>query len=52
MTEELQKLFDEKYPEKKPEKIKERLYEAYSHSDRTLDEILSFIEVRIDDIDW
>lgn len=52
MTEELQKLFDEKYPERKPEKIKERLYEAYSHSDRTLDEILAFIEGRIDDIVW
>ena len=28
------------------------LYEAYSHNDRSLDEILAFIEGRYDDIDW
>ena len=36
MTEELQKLLEERYPEKKSEKIKNTLYEAYSHSDRSL----------------
>lgn len=52
MTEELHKLLEERYPKKKPEKIKDTLYEAYSHSDRSLDDILAFIEGRDDDIDW
>ena len=52
MTEELQKLLEERYPERRTEKIKTTLYEAYSHSDRSLDEILAFIEGRADDIDW
>ena len=52
MTEELQKLLEERYPERRPEKIKTTLYEAYSHSDRSLDDILAFIEGRDDDIDW
>ena len=52
MTEELQKLLEERYPERKAEKIKTTLYEAYSHSDRSLDDILAFIEGRDDDIDW
>lgn len=51
MTEELQKLLEERYPERRPEKIKTTLYEAYSHSDRSLDDILAFIEGRDDDID-
>lgn len=52
MTEELKKLLDEKYPERKPEKIKSRLYDAYVGSDRSLDEIIAFMEGRNDDIDW
>ncbi len=52
LTEELQQLLEEKYPEKKTERIKNRLYEAYSHSDRSLDEVLAFMEGRYDDIDW
>ena len=52
MTEELQKLLKERYPERRTEKIKTTLYEAYSHSDRSLDDILAFIEGRDDDIDW
>ena len=52
MTEELQKLLEERYPERRPKKIKTTLYEAYSHSDRSLDDILAFIEGRDDDIDW
>ena len=51
MTEELQKLLEERYLERRPEKIKTTLYEAYSHSDRSLDDILAFIEGRDDDID-
>ena len=51
MTKELQKLLEERYPERRPEKIKTTLYEAYSHSDRSLDDILAFIEGRDDDID-
>lgn len=52
MTKELQKLLEERYPERRSEKIKTTLYEAYSHSDRSLDDILAFIEGRDDDIDW
>ena len=52
MTEELQKLLEERYPERRTEKIKTTLYEAYSHSDRSLDDILAFIEGRDDDIEW
>lgn len=52
LTEELQQLLEEKYPEKKTERIKNRFYEAYSHSDRSLDEVLAFMEGRYDDIDW
>lgn len=52
MTEERQKLLEERYPERRTEKIKTTLYEAYSHSDRSLDDILAFIEGRDDDIDW
>ena len=52
MTEELQKLLEERHPERRPEEIKTTLYEAYSHSDRSLDDILAFIEGRDDDIDW
>ena len=52
MTEEHQKLLEERYPEKKSEKIKNTLYEAYSHSDRSLDDILAFMEGRDNDIDW
>lgn len=52
MTKELQKLLEERYPEKKSEKIKNTLYEAYSHSDRSLDDILAFMEGRDNDIDW
>lgn len=52
MKKELQKLLEERYPERRSEKIKTTLYEAYSHSDRSLDDILAFIEGRDDDIDW
>lgn len=52
MTKELQKLLEERYPERRPEKIKTTLYEAYNHSDRSLDDILAFIEGRDGDIDW
>lgn len=52
MTKELQKLLEERYPERRSKKIKTTLYEAYSHSDRSLDDILAFIEGRDDDIDW
>lgn len=44
MKKELQKLLEERYPERRSEKIKTTLYEAYSHSDRSLDDILAFIE--------
>ena len=52
LTGELQQLLEEKYPERKTERIKNRLYEAYTHSDRSLDEILAFMEGRDDDIGW
>ena len=52
LTGELQQLLEEKYPERKTERIKNRLYEAYTHSDRSLDAILAFMEGRDDDIDW
>lgn len=52
LTGELEQLLEEKYPERKTERIKNRLYEAYTHSDRSLDEILAFMEGRDDDIDW
>ena len=48
LTEELQQLLEEKYPERKTERIKNRFYEAYSHSNRSLDEIIAFMEGRDD----
>ena len=52
MMDELHQLLDERYPERKEENIKKQLYEAYLHSDRSLDEIMAFIEGRDDEIDW
>ena len=52
LTDELQKLLDERHPERKEERVKSRLYDAYLHSERPLDEILAFMEGRDEDIDW
>ena len=52
LTEELQQLLDERYPERKEERMKARLYDGYLHSDRSLDEIMAFMEGRDDEIDW
>ena len=52
LTGELQKLLDERRPERNEERVKSRLYDAYLHSERSLDEILAFMEGRDEDIDW
>ena len=52
LTGELQQLLDERYPERKEDRIRTRLYEAYQKSDRSLDEIMAFMEGRDDEIDW
>ena len=52
LSDELQQLLNERYPERKEESIKARLYDAYRHSERSLDEILAFMEGRDDEIDW
>ena len=52
LTDELQQLLEERYPEMKEDRIRTRLYEAYQKSDRSLDEIMAFMEGRDDDIDW
>ena len=49
---ELQQLLDERYPEKKEERIRTQLYETYQKSQRSLEEILAFMEGRDDEIDW
>ena len=38
--------------ERKEDRIRTRLYEAYQKSDRSLDEIMAFMEGRDDEIDW
>ena len=52
MMDELHQLLDERYPERKEENIKKQLYEAYLDSNRSLDEIMAFMEGRDDEIDW
>ena len=52
LTDELQQLLEERYPERKEDRIRIRLYEACQKSDRSLEEILTFMEGRDDEIDW
>ena len=37
------KLFEKRHPEKREERIKEELFKAYQNSNRSLDQILSFM---------
>ena len=52
LIEELKKLQEERYPERETENVKEVLYKAYNKSDRSMEEILAFLEGRDDDIMW
>ena len=36
-------LFEKRHPEKREERIKEELFKAYQNSNRSLDQILSFM---------
>lgn len=44
VVDELSALLDERYPERRIDRIKEALYDAYSESGRSLDEILELIQ--------
>jgi len=43
LTEELQKLLDERYPERNAERVKEALYDAYQKSDKSLEDVIELI---------
>ena len=44
LTAQYRELLELRYPEKKEERVKEALYRAYSRSNRSLEEILAFME--------
>lgn len=44
VADELSVLLDERYPERRIDRIKQALYDAYSESGRSLDEILDLIQ--------
>ncbi len=44
VADELSALLDERYPERRIDRIKEALYDAYSESGHSLDEILNLIQ--------
>lgn len=44
-------LYEKRHPEKREERIKETLFQAYRESDRSLDQILSFMAGEDDD-EW
>lgn len=52
MLEQLNDLMEQRNPEKKEEAVKERLWKAYSHSGKSLDFIIDFIENAPDDDDY
>ncbi|MDF1618767.1 hypothetical protein [Petrocella sp. FN5] len=43
LTEELQKLLDERYPERNAERVKDVLYDAYQKSDKSLEDVIELI---------
>ena len=52
MLEQLNDLMEQRNPEKKEEAVKERLWQAYSHSTKSLDFIIDFIENAPDEDDY
>ena len=52
MLEQLNDLMEQRNPEKKEEAVKERLWQAYSHSTKSLDFIIDFIENSPDEDDY
>ncbi len=43
LTEELQKLLDERYPERNAERVKDALYDAYQKSEKSLEDVIELI---------
>lgn len=52
MLEQLNDLMIKRNPEKQEEQVKERLYQTYTHSSKSLDFIIDFIENAPDDDDY
>jgi len=44
LTEELQKLLDERYPERNAERVKEALYDAYQKNDKSMEDVIELIQ--------